>query len=159
MPWATEVRQNSSNHRLGTHGLIVDRANLSEMPKILIVDEDPLHASVRKAILERKYSDVWRIADAAEALGLLEQRRIANDVQLVITSDQHSGIGLLGFISELNHRIPELPILVIGEYQESYSVLSAFPVEFLSRPVTSDDLLNSVSRMLRTWKRPHLKTA
>jgi DNA-binding NtrC family response regulator len=129
------------------------------MAKILLVDEDPLHASVRKAILERKYPDVWRIADAAEALGLMEQRRFAHDVQLVVTSDQHSGMGLVGFVSELNQRIPELPILVIGEYQASYGALSGLPVEFLSRPVTSDDLLNAVSKMLGTWKRPHLKTA
>jgi len=69
------------------------------MAKILLVEEDPLHASVRKAILERRYSDVWRVSDAAEALGLLEQRRFARDVRLVITSDQHSGIGLAGFVS------------------------------------------------------------
>lgn len=129
------------------------------MPKILLVDEDALHASVRKAVLERKYSDIWRIGDAAEALGLLEQPRFAHDVQLVVTSDQLSGIGLVGFISELHRRIPELPILVLGEYQLSYAVFSGFPVEFLSRPVTSDDLLNAVSKILQTWKRPHLKTA
>ena len=126
---------------------------------MLLVEEEPLHASVRKAILERRYSDVWRVSDAAEALGLLEQRRFARDVRLVITSDQHSGIGLAGFVSELQNRMPLLPILVVGEYKKSYGDLSGLPVEFLNRPVAADDLLNAVSQIMQTWKQPQLKTA
>ena len=63
------------------------------MAKILLVDDDPLNASVRKAILERNHSDVRRVGDAAEALCLLEQPNFANDINLVVSSDQHSGIG------------------------------------------------------------------
>ncbi len=129
------------------------------MAKILLVDDDPLHASVRKAILERKHADVRRVGDAAEALGLLEQSQFAHDVNLVVSSDQHSGIGLVGFITELHLRMPELPILVIGENRPSYGDFSGFPVEFLKRPVTADDLLNAVSKMLKTWGHSQLKTA
>jgi two-component SAPR family response regulator len=129
------------------------------MAKILLVDDDPLHASVRKAILERKYSDIQRVGDPAEALGLLEQFQFARDVSLVISSDQHSGIGLAGFISELHLRMPELPILVLGEKRPSDGDFSGFPVEFLPRPVTADDLLNGVSHILKTWGQPQLKTA
>lgn len=129
------------------------------MAKILLVDDDPLHASVRKAILERKHSDVLRVGDPAEALGLLEQPQFAHDISLVISSDQHSGIGLSGFISELHLRMPDLPMLVIGEKRASYGDLSGLPVEFLRRPVTADDLLNAVSQMLKTWGQPQLKTA
>ena len=124
-----------------------------------MVDDDPLHASVRKAILERKHADVHRAGDPAEALGLLEQPQYARDVSLVISSDQHSGIGLSGFISELHLRMPELPILVIGERRASYGDLSGFPVTFLRRPVTADDLLNAVSQILKICEQPQLKTA
>jgi DNA-binding NtrC family response regulator len=129
------------------------------MAKILLVDDDPLHASVRKAILERKHSDIWRAGDPAEALCLLEQPQFARDIRLVISSDQHSGIGLAGFISELHLRLPGLPILVLGEKRPSDGNFSGLPVEFLRRPVTADDLLNGVSHMLKTWEQPQLKTA
>jgi CheY-like chemotaxis protein len=129
------------------------------MAKILLVDDDPLHASVRKAILVRKYPDVWRVSGPAEALELLEQPRFAHDVRLVISSDQHAGIGLFGFISELHLRMPDLPILVLGEKLPGSGDFSGLPVEFLRRPVTADDLLNGVSNMLKTWGRGHLKTA
>jgi DNA-binding NtrC family response regulator len=129
------------------------------MAKILLVDDDPLHASVRKAILERKHSNVRRAGDAAEALGLLQQPLFANELSLVISSDQLSGIGLAEFISELHVRVPRLPILVIGEKRPSYGDFSGFPVEFLKRPVTADDLLDAVSKMLKTWGHTQLKTA
>jgi CheY-like chemotaxis protein len=35
------------------------------MATILLVDDDPLQASVRKSILERRFSDVRRVGDAA----------------------------------------------------------------------------------------------
>jgi DNA-binding NtrC family response regulator len=129
------------------------------MAKILLVDDDPLHASVRKAILERKHSDVRRAGDAAEALCMLEQPQFAREVSLVVSSDQHSGIGLAGFISELHLRMPDLPILVIGEKHPNHGDFSGYPVEFLRRPVTADDLLNAVSKTLKTWGHPELKTA
>ena len=129
------------------------------MAKILLVDDDPLHASVRKAILERKHSDIWQVGDPAEALCLLEQPHFAREVSLVISSDQHTGIGLTGLISELHLRLPDLPILVLGEKRPSDVDFSGFPVEFLRRPVTADDLLNGVSHMLKTWGQAQLKSA
>ena len=129
------------------------------MAKILLVDDDPLHASVRKAILGRKHSDVERVGDAAEALCLLEQHHYAQDVSLVVSSDQLSGIGLAGLISELHVRMPGLPILVIGEKRVSDGDFSGLPVEYLKRPVTADDLLNAVNQILKTWGQPQLKTA
>jgi|SRR5665213_456885 len=129
------------------------------MTTILLVDEDPLHASVRKAILERKYAEVQRVSDAAEALALVEQPKSAENLGLVVSGNQHSGIGLVGFISELHVRKPDLPILVIGEKPLDHSELSGYPVEFLKRPVTADDLLSAVARMLKTWAAHQLKTA
>jgi DNA-binding NtrC family response regulator len=130
-----------------------------KMAKILLVDDDPQHASVRKAILERQHMDVRWVGDTAEALALLEQPEFAREVNLVISSEQHSGIVLTGFISELHLRMPELPILVLGEKSAIHGEFSGFPVEFVKRPVTADDLLNGVSRVLKTWGQTQLKTA
>jgi len=129
------------------------------MTKILLVDEDPLHALVRKAILERKYADARRASDAAEALALVEQPKFAENLGLVVSGNQHSGIGLAGFLPELHVRKPDLPILVIGEKPLDHDELSGYPVVFLKRPVTADDLLSAVAKMLKTWAPRQLKTA
>jgi len=123
---------------------------------ILLVDDDPLHASVRKAILNRKYSDVRRVGDAAEALGLVEQPQFARNLALIVSSDLNSGIGTANFVSELHLRIPDVPVLVIGEKRgNDYSG----PVMFIKRPVTADDLLAAVCKMLASWTHRRLKTA
>ena len=44
---------------------------------ILLVDDDPLQAFVRKSILEKRFSDVLRVTGAAEALCLVEQPHFA----------------------------------------------------------------------------------
>lgn len=129
------------------------------MATILLVDDDPLNASVRKSILERNYSDVRRVGDAAEALCLVEQPQFAQNLRLVVTSDQHSGIGLTGFVSELHLRMPDLPILIIGDDNSEFRDLSAFPVEFIQRPVSAERLLEAVKQKLTAWKRNQLKTA
>jgi len=129
------------------------------MATILLVDEDPLHASVRKAILERKYSNVRRVGDAAEALCLMEQESFVRDLMLVVTSDQVPGIGLASFISELEIRVPDVPILVIGTSANVDPGLSQYGVRFLKRPVTADDMLSAVSRLLSLWLPGQLKTA
>ena len=134
--------------------------NFSEdMATILLVDDDPLHASVRKSILDRKYPDVRRVGDAAEALGLIEQPQFAHNLALVVSSDLNSGIGTANFVSELHLRLPNIPILVIGERRGSCDDFSSFPVVFLKRPVAADDLLAAVCKMLANWAPRQLKTA
>jgi DNA-binding NtrC family response regulator len=129
------------------------------MATILLVDDDPLHASVRKAILDRNYSDVRRVGDAAEALGLIEQPQFASDLSLVISSRLDSGIGMASFVTELHLRKPDVPILVIGEKRAYDGDFAGSPVVFLKRPVTADDLLSAVRNVLSNWARRRLKTA
>lgn len=129
------------------------------MATILLVDDDPLHASVRKAILDRKYPDVRRVSDAAEALGLIEQPQFARNLAMVVSSNLNSGIGMASFVSELHLRVPDIPILVIGEKRAIGGDFSGSPVVFLKRPVTADDLLTAVYKTLASWTPGRLKTA
>ena len=128
------------------------------MATILLVDDDPLHASVRKAILNRNYPDVRRVSDAAEALGLIEQPQFARNLALIVSSDLNSGIGTANFVSELHLRIPNVPILVISD-KRAESDFSGCPVMFIKRPVTADDLLSAVCKILANCAPRQLKTA
>jgi DNA-binding NtrC family response regulator len=130
-----------------------------DMATILLVDDDPLHAAVRKAILDRKYPDVRRVSDAAEALSLIEQPQFARNLAMVVSSNLNSGIGMASFVSELHLRVPDIPILVIGEKRAIGGDFSDYPVMFLKRPVTADDLLSAVCKTLASWTHGRLKTA
>ena len=63
------------------------------MATILLVDSDPLQAHQRRSILERRFPDVQRVGDAAEALCLVEQPQFTANLGLVISGQHMQGIG------------------------------------------------------------------
>jgi len=84
------------------------------MAIILLVDNDPLQAFQRKSILERRFQEVERVGDAAEALCLVEQPHFAGKLGLVISGLSMPGIGGPEFVAELHTRLPQVPVLVLG---------------------------------------------
>ncbi len=118
------------------------------MAKILLVDDDPFQAFVRKSTLEKRFHDVERVADAAEALCLVEQPQFAGGLGLVITGLQRPGIGGPAFVAELHSRLPKVPVLVLGAPSEVADDYAAEGVRFLSRPFASEELLSMATQML-----------
>lgn len=116
---------------------------------ILLVDDDPFQASVRKSILERKFSDVRRVRSAAEALRLVEQPQFAGTLGLVVSGHQHSGIGVQDFIAELQARVPLVPVLVLDDDGNPHPGFAAECVRFLSRPLMAEEMLAAASQLLR----------
>jgi DNA-binding NtrC family response regulator len=118
------------------------------MATILLVDDDPLQAFLRKSILERRFSDVRRVADAAEALCLVEQPQFARDLGLVVSGHHPHGIGGPAFVAELHARMPALPVLVLGDSSEGPVDYSCEGVRFLSRPIETEEMLAAASQMM-----------
>jgi DNA-binding NtrC family response regulator len=123
------------------------------MPIILLVDDDPLQAFSRKSILERKFRDVLRVCDAAEALCLVEQPHFAGGLGLVISGLHMPGISGPAFVAELHERMPELPVLVLDSGAESASDYSASEysggwVRFLARPWGGDEMLAAADELV-----------
>jgi DNA-binding NtrC family response regulator len=118
------------------------------MAIILLVDDDPLQAFVRKSILDRKFPDVRRVAGAAEALCLVEQLHFAQYVGLVVVGHSIKGIGGPAFVDELHTRLPEVPVLVLGDPSETHSEYPGDYVRFLARPINADEMVNLASEML-----------
>ena len=118
------------------------------MLKILLVDDDPLQASVRKSILERRFSEVLRVTDAAEALCLIEQPQCVRNLGLVVSGHHLAGIGGPAFVAELHTRIPSLPVLVLGDTIQDSGKYSGDHVYFLARPILAEEMLSIASQML-----------
>jgi len=118
------------------------------MSTILLVDNDPLQASFCKSILERRFDDVQRVGDAGEALCLVEQPNFADNLGLVISGQNMSGIGSPGFVAELHERLPEVPVLVLGGDSEVPAHYAGAWVRFLSWPFAGEEILAAAGELL-----------
>ena len=123
------------------------------MATILLVDDDPLQAFVRKSILERRFPDVMRVGDAAEALCLVEQPQFAANLGLVVSGHHVTGIGGPAFVAELRTRLPSLPVLVLGDPSEDAGDYPGDQVRFLPRPILAEEMLAVASQMLAQSER------
>jgi CheY-like chemotaxis protein len=113
-----------------------------------LVENDPLQAFLRKSILERRFSDVQRVTDAAEALCLVEQPQFAGNLGLVISGLNMPGIGGPAFVAELRIRMPWLPILVLGSDSEAATDYAGDQVHFLPRPFAGEEMLHIAGQLL-----------
>ena len=88
------------------------------MAVILLVDENPLRASLRQTLLERATPDVVRVSNPAEALCMVESEDFAQALRLVVTGSRVSGISGPEFVHELRTRMPDVPVLVLTDSEE-----------------------------------------
>ena len=122
------------------------------MTTILLVDDDPLQASLLMSLLGRQFGNVCRVNDAAEALCLIEQPEFASKLSLVITGHHMPGIGGPAFVAELHARKPDLPVLVLSTNGAGPSDYKDERVVFLPRPFGGDKMLAVTSQMLSDRK-------
>jgi CheY-like chemotaxis protein len=118
------------------------------MTTILLVDDDPLQASLILSVLEQRFGNVRRVTDAVESLCLIEQPEFAHDLRLVISGHHLRGMGGPAFLNELRCRMPDLPILVLGTTGETSADYVDAHVVFLPKPFTAFRMLDLTSEML-----------
>jgi len=118
------------------------------MTIILLVEDDPFQASVRMSMLQKRFPDVQRVTDAAEALCLIEQRTFSDNLGLVIASNHLPGLAGPEFVAELHARIPHLPVIVLGDSQEDARYYQGENVRYLSKPAPAEELVATAHQML-----------
>ena len=126
----------------------IECAKQGSMATILLVDDDPLQASLMMSLLGSRFGNVCRVSDAAEALCLIEQPEFAGKLDLVITGHHILGIGGPAFVAELRSRKPGLPVLVLAAKDAAPSEYSGAHVVFLPRPFGGDKMLAVTGQML-----------
>jgi len=118
------------------------------MRTILLVDDDPLQAFIRVSALEKRFHDVVRVADAAEALCLIEEPTFSSRLGLVISGHHRPGIGGPAFVAELHTRKPEVPVLVLGNSSENAADYTESGVRFMPKPTANDEMVEVVGLMM-----------
>lgn len=118
------------------------------MPTILLVDDDPLDASIRKSALETRFRNVQRAADPIEALGMVEQPHFAGRLVLVIADLHRPGLDGEDILAEMHARLPDVPMLVLGGPDRSLDGAQESSVRFLSRHAAPDEMLAAARQMV-----------
>ncbi len=131
---------------------MIERAQPGPMATILLVDDDPLQASLMTSLLRGRFDEVKRTVDAAEAFCLIEQPEFAGKLGLVISAHHTPGIGGPAFVAELHERMPALPILVVGAPAEAFDYCTDSNVAFLPRPLVAKEMLVMTRRMMSQHK-------
>ncbi len=121
------------------------------MATILLVENDPLQAFARVSSLQKRFHDVRRVADAAEALCLIEQPCFAGNLGLVICCLHMPGVGGPAFVAELRDRLPFVPVLVLGGVREPSVDYAVEGVRYLSDSYASEEMLAAARQMLEQF--------
>ncbi len=121
---------------------------MDEPKRICIVDDDP---SVRRA-LGRLCKSAGYLADAFESAEAFLAAAAAVDTDCLIL-DVHlpgqSGLQLQTQLLEGDTHLPVVFVTAFADDQARREALSQGAVEFLSKPLDSDQLLDAIQRALR----------
>jgi CheY-like chemotaxis protein len=118
------------------------------MTTILLVDDDPLQAHVRRSILGRHFPHVKRAADAVEAFILIEDPRFTERLGLVVVGLNRPGLGSPAFVAELTLRLPSIPVLVLGRSREDAALYDGENVRFLPRTASPEQVVTLSRQMM-----------
>lgn len=131
---------------------------MSEIKKILIIDdEEIIHSSIKK-VLRRIDCDVVSVLNGNDGLELMAKESFDLVLQDLILPGE-DGLELLKKIKE---KKPDLPVIVISGYGTVQSAVKAMKfgaVDFLAKPFRSEELCKIVEKVTRNKDRTKVKPA
>lgn len=113
--------------------------------RLLLVDDDGVNRYTMGKALQRVGYSVSELSSAEEAL----QRYNGNDFDLVLTEINLPDKSGLELLRELKNRVPDAIVILLAEDANIESVIQALRFgakDFLIKPVSSEDLRDSVER-------------
>ncbi len=108
---------------------------------ILLVDDNPVQAATRQAILVYSGNTVIVATNASHALALFENLDLARNVRLVITDHLMPKMNGPQFVAEIRKRFPALPVLVLSGMPDAESEYSGMNVVYRLKPIAPEELI------------------
>lgn len=125
-----------------------------QIPRILVVDDDEGVRKLVELILTRGGMQPILAADATEAAGFLRQKPLPNLLVLDMMMPGISGMELLTQI-RAKKIFDDLPILILSALADPEQIragLDAGADRYLTKPYLANNLLVTVTEMLRTGR-------
>ena len=117
-------------------------------PEILLVDDNPIQAATRQAILTLSGRRVVVAESGRRALELLEDSELFSSVGLVITDHWMPDLNGPQFVQLLRRRMPAVPVLVVSGMPDAETEYADLNVLFRTKPIPPDQLLSLVDFLL-----------
>jgi len=108
---------------------------------ILLIDDNPIQAATRQAILTYSGHNVRVATNAGSALSLLEDLDLARNVRLVITDHVMPKVSGPQFVVELRRRFPALPIVVLSGLPDAEGEYVGMNVVYRLKPIAPEELI------------------
>ena len=124
--------------------------------QILLVDDSPLQAAARQAVLVRSGASVLTATSAKEALSLLADASVRQTIGLLVTDHLMPEMNGPELVRQVRCLLPTLPILVLSGLPDAESDYEADQVLFRLKPFPPVELIRLAKLML---DEPSLRTA
>lgn len=108
---------------------------------ILLVDDNPVQATTRQAILTNTGRKVFVATSASHALVLLEDLELARNVKLVITDHIMPKMNGQQFVARLRQLFPTLPVLVLSGLPDAEIEYVGMNVVYRPKPIAPEELI------------------
>lgn len=118
--------------------------------EILLVDDNPVQAEARRAILARSGATVTVSASAQQALAFLEDPTSREAVGLMVTDHLMPGMNGPELVRKVRELLPELPILVLSGLPDAEAEYNGLPILFRLKPFPPAELIRLTKHMLGT---------
>src|SRR5262245_28040175 len=117
------------------------------MPRILIVDDEPIIRSTLQEFLQNEQFEAEQAASGEQALQKVAER----DFDVAVCDVQMPGMDGLELLNRLRQIIPETFVLIITAYATVENAVEAFQAgahDYLMKPVIFDDLLHKLKHLV-----------
>jgi CheY-like chemotaxis protein len=108
---------------------------------ILLVDDNPVQAATRKAILTFSGNQVSVATNAQEALTLLESPDFAKNINLIITDHLMPHMNGPQFVARLRLQLPNVPVLVLSGLPDAEAEYDGMNILYRLKPLDPEELI------------------
>ncbi len=118
------------------------------MPRILLIDDDPVIRSLTSGILRKKGFEVLLAVEGKDGLAMLENQ----SVDLVITDYQMPGMSGLEVLTALREKYPGLPVILLTAYGDTSLTIQSMQTgafDYIEKPINSTELIEAVRSGLK----------
>ncbi len=116
--------------------------------QILLVDDNPVQAEARRAILTRSGAQVLVASDGVQALALLADEAVRETIAAMVTDHLMPGMNGPELVEHTRALLPDLPILVLSGLPDAESLYGAHSVLFRLKPFPPNELIRLITHML-----------
>ena len=116
--------------------------------EVLLVDDNPIQAATRQAILSLPGRAVAVAEGARQALEMLEDEQLLGSIGLVITDHWMPDINGPQFVDLLRRRLPTVPVLVLSGLPDVEAEYAGLDVFFRVKPIAPAQLMALVDSLL-----------